>query len=148
MENPWNSGRGWTQAVRWKWLRSSLLLCFFTGGSEAQCEGCIEYCCDGSPPFCCSYYAYVGDVLSSSTSIHLRLRDVPPVHAPAALHPDSASAGQLLPTSSLPRLHPQVNPSPGPGLPDLDPKAAICVPAAQQRRWQPLSGETHGKIIL
>lgn len=34
------------------------------GGSRAQCEGCIEYCCDGSPPFCCSYYAYVGDVLS------------------------------------------------------------------------------------
>lgn len=36
----------------------------FAGGSEAQCEGCIEYCCDGTPPFCCSYYAYVGDVLS------------------------------------------------------------------------------------
>uniref|UniRef100_A0A3Q3L7D0 Cysteine and tyrosine-rich protein 1 n=1 Tax=Labrus bergylta TaxID=56723 RepID=A0A3Q3L7D0_9LABR len=42
--------------------------CFFlnTGGTEAQCEGCIEYCCDGSPPFCCSYYAYVGDVLSGT----------------------------------------------------------------------------------
>ncbi|XP_039894239.1 cysteine and tyrosine-rich protein 1 [Simochromis diagramma] len=37
-----------------------------TGGSEAQCEGCVEYCCDGSPPFCCSYYAYVGDVLSGT----------------------------------------------------------------------------------
>ncbi|KAA8579600.1 hypothetical protein FQN60_006693 [Etheostoma spectabile] len=35
-------------------------------GSKAQCEGCMEYCCDGSPPFCCSYYAYVGDVLSGT----------------------------------------------------------------------------------
>ncbi|XP_028255368.1 cysteine and tyrosine-rich protein 1 [Parambassis ranga] len=61
METPWRR----TQAVRWKWLRNSLLLCFFTG-SEAQCESCIEYCCDGSPPFCCSYYAYVGDVLSGT----------------------------------------------------------------------------------
>ncbi|KAG7241019.1 hypothetical protein INR49_026049 [Caranx melampygus] len=51
---------------RWRWLRNSLLLCLFTGGAEAQCEGCIEYCCDGSPPFCCSYYAYVGDVLSGT----------------------------------------------------------------------------------
>uniref|UniRef100_A0A3Q2R0X2 Cysteine and tyrosine-rich protein 1 n=1 Tax=Fundulus heteroclitus TaxID=8078 RepID=A0A3Q2R0X2_FUNHE len=33
---------------------------------EAHCEACIEYCCDGSPPFCCSYYAYVGDVLSGT----------------------------------------------------------------------------------
>ncbi|XP_051799505.1 cysteine and tyrosine-rich protein 1 isoform X1 [Acanthochromis polyacanthus] len=65
MENPWRRRRR-TQAVRWKWLRSSLLLCLFTGGSEAQCEGCVEYCCDGSPPFCCSYYAYVGDVLSGT----------------------------------------------------------------------------------
>ncbi|RXN16619.1 cysteine and tyrosine-rich 1 [Labeo rohita] len=33
---------------------------------EAQCDSCIEYCCDGVPPFCCSYYAYVGDVLSGT----------------------------------------------------------------------------------
>ncbi|KAE8278474.1 Cysteine and tyrosine-rich protein 1 Precursor [Larimichthys crocea] len=65
MENPWR--RRWrTQAIRWKLLRNSLLLCLFTGDSKAQCEGCIEYCCDGSPPFCCSYYAYVGDVLSGT----------------------------------------------------------------------------------
>ncbi|MBN3320002.1 A4 protein, partial [Atractosteus spatula] len=32
----------------------------------AQCADCVEYCCDGSPPFCCSYYAYVGDVLSGT----------------------------------------------------------------------------------
>ncbi|XP_071319981.1 cysteine and tyrosine-rich protein 1 isoform X1 [Trachinotus anak] len=88
MENLWRKRRR-TQAVRWKWLRNSLLLCLFTVfylyvnqclemclnasrhtsfecGTEAQCEGCIEYCCDGSPPFCCSYYAYVGDVLSGT----------------------------------------------------------------------------------
>uniref|UniRef100_A0A3B3HMA8 Cysteine and tyrosine-rich protein 1 n=1 Tax=Oryzias latipes TaxID=8090 RepID=A0A3B3HMA8_ORYLA len=64
MEKLWSSWRG--QTVRWRWLRSSLLLSLFTGGSDGQCEGCIEYCCDGSPPFCCSYYAYVGDVLSGT----------------------------------------------------------------------------------
>lgn len=45
----------------------------------------------------------------SSTSIHLRLRDAPTLAAPPAVHPDSASAGQLLPAASLPGLHPQVN---------------------------------------
>ncbi|TNN40373.1 Cysteine and tyrosine-rich protein 1 [Liparis tanakae] len=67
MEKP-RSGRRrrGSQEVRWELLRSSLLLCLLSGGSEAQCEGCIEYCCDGSPPFCCSYYAYVGDVLSGT----------------------------------------------------------------------------------
>uniref|UniRef100_G3PQK5 Cysteine and tyrosine-rich protein 1 n=1 Tax=Gasterosteus aculeatus aculeatus TaxID=481459 RepID=G3PQK5_GASAC len=35
-------------------------------GGEARCDGCVEYCCGGSPPFCCSYYAYVGDVLSGT----------------------------------------------------------------------------------
>ncbi|KAF3857241.1 hypothetical protein F7725_009100 [Dissostichus mawsoni] len=57
MESPWRR----TQTESWGVLRSSLLLCLFSGSSKAQCEGCIEYCCDGSPPFCCSYYAYVGD---------------------------------------------------------------------------------------
>uniref|UniRef100_A0A673M590 Cysteine and tyrosine-rich protein 1 n=1 Tax=Sinocyclocheilus rhinocerous TaxID=307959 RepID=A0A673M590_9TELE len=50
----------------WKFLRDSLLLCFFAGRGDAQCDSCIEYCCDGAPPFCCSYYAYVGDVLSGT----------------------------------------------------------------------------------
>ncbi|MBN3309391.1 CYYR1 protein, partial [Amia calva] len=36
------------------------------GRGGAECSGCVEYCCDGSPPFCCSYYAYVGDVLSGT----------------------------------------------------------------------------------
>ncbi|KAM6945316.1 cysteine and tyrosine-rich protein 1 [Aplochiton taeniatus] len=54
------------EAIRCKFLRDSLLLCFLTGLIEAQCEDCAEYCCDGSPHFCCSYYAYVGDVLSGT----------------------------------------------------------------------------------
>ncbi|XP_029373863.1 cysteine and tyrosine-rich protein 1 [Echeneis naucrates] len=64
MENLWR--RRTPAGGPWTWLGNSLLLCFFTGSTEAQCEGCIEYCCDGSPPFCCSYYAYVGDVLSGT----------------------------------------------------------------------------------
>uniref|UniRef100_A0A3B5MTN2 Cysteine and tyrosine-rich protein 1 n=1 Tax=Xiphophorus couchianus TaxID=32473 RepID=A0A3B5MTN2_9TELE len=51
MENLWRRWR--TEAL--KFLRNSLLLGLFT-----------EYCCEGSPPFCCSYYAYVGDVLSGT----------------------------------------------------------------------------------
>ncbi|XP_062866686.1 cysteine and tyrosine-rich protein 1 [Trichomycterus rosablanca] len=50
----------------WKLFSESLLLCLFAGRGEAQCSGCVEYCCDGEPPFCCSYYAYVGDVLSGT----------------------------------------------------------------------------------
>ncbi|XP_006638108.1 cysteine and tyrosine-rich protein 1 [Lepisosteus oculatus] len=49
-----------------QFLRESLLVCVFAGHSVAQCADCVEYCCDGSPPFCCSYYAYVGDVLSGT----------------------------------------------------------------------------------
>ncbi|KAM4537775.1 cysteine and tyrosine-rich protein 1 [Fundulus diaphanus] len=60
MENLWRRRR--TEAL----LRNTLLLGLFTGSCEAHCEACIEYCCDGSPPFCCSYYAYVGDVLSGT----------------------------------------------------------------------------------
>uniref|UniRef100_A0A3B1K471 Cysteine and tyrosine-rich protein 1 n=1 Tax=Astyanax mexicanus TaxID=7994 RepID=A0A3B1K471_ASTMX len=51
---------------KWKFFKESLLLCLFVGRGEAQCNGCVEYCCDGVPPFCCSYYAYVGDVLSGT----------------------------------------------------------------------------------
>ncbi|TSK17815.1 Amyloid-beta A4 protein [Bagarius yarrelli] len=58
MESPKKTG--------WQLLGKSLLLCLFAGHSEAQCSGCLEYCCDGVPPFCCSYYAYVGDVLSGT----------------------------------------------------------------------------------
>ncbi|XP_061841037.1 cysteine and tyrosine-rich protein 1 [Nerophis lumbriciformis] len=61
MEEPWRR----TQAVRWDLLRN-LVFCFFSGVSEARCHGCMEYCCEGSPPFCCSYYAYVGDILSGT----------------------------------------------------------------------------------
>lgn len=52
-------------------------------------------------------YAYLF-LSRSSTTIHLRLRDVPSIPAPSTLHPDSAEAIQLLPTSSLPWLRPQV----------------------------------------
>ncbi|XP_067848499.1 cysteine and tyrosine-rich protein 1 [Heptranchias perlo] len=32
-----------------------------------QCEDCISsFCCRGSPPYCCSYYAYIGSVLSGT----------------------------------------------------------------------------------
>ncbi|XP_018937829.1 cysteine and tyrosine-rich protein 1-like [Cyprinus carpio] len=62
MENP----RTPSSQKSWKFLRDSLLLCFFAGRGDAQCDSCIEYCCDGVPPFCCSYYAYVGDVLSGT----------------------------------------------------------------------------------
>ncbi|MBN3272275.1 CYYR1 protein, partial [Polyodon spathula] len=39
---------------------------FFTGGCLAECDVCSRYCCEGSPPFCCSYYAYIGNVLSGT----------------------------------------------------------------------------------
>uniref|UniRef100_A0A8C5FGM8 Cysteine and tyrosine-rich protein 1 n=1 Tax=Gadus morhua TaxID=8049 RepID=A0A8C5FGM8_GADMO len=41
---------------------TQVLLCV----GEAKCDDCVEYCCEGTPPFCCSYYAYVGDVLSGT----------------------------------------------------------------------------------
>ncbi|KAG9348843.1 hypothetical protein JZ751_029160 [Albula glossodonta] len=47
-------------------LKDSLLICLFAGWCTAQCNGCVEYCCDGAPPFCCSYYTYVGEVLSGT----------------------------------------------------------------------------------
>ncbi|XP_035266210.1 cysteine and tyrosine-rich protein 1-like isoform X2 [Anguilla anguilla] len=47
-------------------LMDSLLICLFVGLGMADCEGCVEYCCDGAPPFCCSYYTYVGEVLSGT----------------------------------------------------------------------------------
>ncbi|XP_056308955.1 cysteine and tyrosine-rich protein 1 [Danio aesculapii] len=62
MENP----RSASLPKSWKFVRESLLLCLIAGHGEAQCDSCIEYCCDGVPPFCCSYYAYVGDVLSGT----------------------------------------------------------------------------------
>ncbi|KAJ8338610.1 hypothetical protein SKAU_G00353960 [Synaphobranchus kaupii] len=47
-------------------LRDSLLICLFVGFGMAECDGCVEYCCEGAPPFCCSYYTYVGEVLSGT----------------------------------------------------------------------------------
>uniref|UniRef100_UPI00398EB9CF cysteine and tyrosine-rich protein 1 n=1 Tax=Pristiophorus japonicus TaxID=55135 RepID=UPI00398EB9CF len=43
------------------------LLSVFSGCHTAQCEDCIaSYCCRGSRPYCCSYYAYIGSVLSGT----------------------------------------------------------------------------------
>ncbi|KAG2457001.1 CYYR1 protein, partial [Polypterus senegalus] len=36
------------------------------GRCQALCDDCSAYCCDGVPPFCCSYYAYIGNVLSGT----------------------------------------------------------------------------------
>ncbi|KAJ8405948.1 hypothetical protein AAFF_G00308360 [Aldrovandia affinis] len=47
-------------------LVDSLLICLIAGLGEAQCNSCAEYCCDRAPPFCCSYYTYVGEVLSGT----------------------------------------------------------------------------------
>ncbi|XP_035248804.1 cysteine and tyrosine-rich protein 1 [Anguilla anguilla] len=58
----------WTRSVKpgWTMLMHTLLIFLFTGRGSAECDDCVEYCCDGDPPFCCSYYAYVGDVLSGT----------------------------------------------------------------------------------
>ncbi|XP_048848178.1 cysteine and tyrosine-rich protein 1 isoform X1 [Brienomyrus brachyistius] len=50
----------------WTFLRDALLVSLMAGCCAGQCDSCLEYCCDGAPPFCCSYYAYVGDVLSGT----------------------------------------------------------------------------------
>ncbi|KAM8977001.1 cysteine and tyrosine-rich protein 1 [Pelodytes ibericus] len=35
--------------------------------SVAYCgTECKSYCCDGNSPYCCSYYAYIGNVLSGT----------------------------------------------------------------------------------
>ncbi|KAG8450277.1 hypothetical protein GDO86_002798 [Hymenochirus boettgeri] len=44
-----------------------LLLAVLTDFGLAHCEAeCRSYCCDGTPPYCCSYYAYIGNVLSGT----------------------------------------------------------------------------------
>ncbi|KAJ8246654.1 hypothetical protein GJAV_G00253940 [Gymnothorax javanicus] len=47
-------------------LMDSVLIFLCVGLGRAECEGCVEYCCDGAPPFCCSYYTYAGEVLSGT----------------------------------------------------------------------------------
>lgn len=58
---------------------------------------------------CVCFFSFLE--LRTSTSVRLRLWDVPSCAAPTALHPNSTSAGQLLPSPSLPRVYSQVNPS-------------------------------------
>ncbi|XP_059905346.1 LOW QUALITY PROTEIN: cysteine and tyrosine-rich protein 1 [Gadus macrocephalus] len=60
----------------WSWLSlGSLLLVLFSGVGEAKCDDCVEYCCEGTPPFCCSYYAYVGDVPLVSTHARAHIHE-------------------------------------------------------------------------
>ncbi|XP_044143544.1 cysteine and tyrosine-rich protein 1 [Bufo gargarizans] len=49
-------------------LRTALLLSAISSKScLANCgTDCKYYCCDGTPPYCCSYYAYIGNVLSGT----------------------------------------------------------------------------------
>ncbi|KAG9470753.1 cysteine and tyrosine-rich protein 1 [Eleutherodactylus coqui] len=49
-------------------LRTVLLLsAISTDSCLAHCgTDCKSYCCDGTPPYCCSYYAYIGNVLSGT----------------------------------------------------------------------------------
>ncbi|KAJ8253225.1 hypothetical protein GJAV_G00210470 [Gymnothorax javanicus] len=63
MEIPWRNVR-----PEWSLLMHALLIFHFAGRGAAECSAwnCVEYCCDGEPPFCCSYYAYMGDVLSGT----------------------------------------------------------------------------------
>ncbi|XP_018603222.1 cysteine and tyrosine-rich protein 1-like [Scleropages formosus] len=56
----------WTALLDWTLMRNWLLLGVFAGPSSGQCAACLDYCCDGTPEFCCSYYTYVGSVLSGT----------------------------------------------------------------------------------
>ncbi|KAL2805304.1 cysteine and tyrosine-rich protein 1 isoform 1 precursor, partial [Daubentonia madagascariensis] len=49
-------------------LLSKLLLLFvYADNCLAQCgKDCRSYCCDGTTPYCCSYYAYIGNILSGT----------------------------------------------------------------------------------
>ncbi|EDK98322.1 cysteine and tyrosine-rich protein 1, partial [Mus musculus] len=48
-------------------LPKLILLFVYAGDCLAQCgKECHSYCCDGSTPYCCSYYAYIGNILSGT----------------------------------------------------------------------------------
>ncbi|XP_059133214.1 cysteine and tyrosine-rich protein 1 [Peromyscus eremicus] len=48
-------------------LPKLVLLFVYTENCLAQCgKECRSYCCDGSAPYCCSYYAYIGNILSGT----------------------------------------------------------------------------------
>lgn len=48
------------------WFQNYNCTCFyFVDNCLAQCgKDCRSYCCDGTTPYCCSYYAYIGNILS------------------------------------------------------------------------------------
>ncbi|XP_070108202.1 cysteine and tyrosine-rich protein 1 isoform X2 [Equus przewalskii] len=63
-------------------LPKLVLLFVYADNCLAQCgKDCRSYCCDGTTPYCCSYYAYIGNILSVTltmchehfTSIHVDL---------------------------------------------------------------------------
>uniref|UniRef100_G1P424 Cysteine and tyrosine-rich protein 1 n=1 Tax=Myotis lucifugus TaxID=59463 RepID=G1P424_MYOLU len=46
-------------------LPKLVLLSVLADKCLAQCgKDCRSYCCDGTTPYCCSYYAYIGNILS------------------------------------------------------------------------------------
>lgn len=48
-------------------LPKLVLLFVYAEDCLAQCgKECRSYCCDGSTPYCCSYYAYIGNILSGT----------------------------------------------------------------------------------
>ncbi|XP_073928961.1 cysteine and tyrosine-rich protein 1 isoform X3 [Castor canadensis] len=48
-------------------LLPKLVLLFVCADCLAQCgKDCRSYCCDGNTPYCCSYYAYIGNILSGT----------------------------------------------------------------------------------
>nr|XP_037846580.1 cysteine and tyrosine-rich protein 1 isoform X2 [Chlorocebus sabaeus] len=51
-------------------LPKLVLLFVYADYCLAQCgKDCKSYCCDGTTPYCCSYYAYIGNILSSGCSL-------------------------------------------------------------------------------
>uniref|UniRef100_A0A8C0BFZ6 Cysteine and tyrosine-rich protein 1 n=1 Tax=Buteo japonicus TaxID=224669 RepID=A0A8C0BFZ6_9AVES len=48
------------QLRSWQWGRRAW-------DEMRECDNdCKAYCCDGTTPYCCSYYAYIGNVLSGT----------------------------------------------------------------------------------
>ncbi|XP_037688972.1 cysteine and tyrosine-rich protein 1 isoform X1 [Choloepus didactylus] len=51
-------------------LPKLILLFIYADNCLAQCgKDCRSYCCDGTTPYCCSYYAYIGNILSVDDSL-------------------------------------------------------------------------------
>ncbi|EPQ16681.1 Cysteine and tyrosine-rich protein 1 [Myotis brandtii] len=58
-------------------LPKLVLLSVLADNCLAQCgKDCRSYCCDGTTPYCCSYYAYIGNILSEAQRPRLLLRQL------------------------------------------------------------------------